>query len=485
MTPDLTDSTPHSTEETRDLTAAESNEPRVVVRFFVDLARFGGRQLIRHRAPQLAAALSYRTIFSLVPVLVLSLIVLKALVGTEGVRNGLESVMQYAGLSDIKVSSASLPNEPGQASQHNEHQEFANSSESAQHQVNLTDTIEDFIDKTVARIQGINFGAITIVGVLLLVYAAITLIVQVEQAFNLICRAPSGRRMRMRFVVYWTLLTLGPVFLIGGIVLTRMTSESIGSLPAWLSWAGYPLQIVTKFGLTWIILIAAYVMLPNTRVLLRPAAVGALIATVLWESLKSGLGRFAGHLTDPSGGSQFAVYGSLALIPLFLLWIYITWLIVLFGLELTSALQIVASGRAAALERRDRGEVLDSSLGVVLMRIVADGFATGQPTEVPTLAARLGLAESTFEPIVGHFVKRRLLVKADNERDVPTVTLGRPAESIELTSIFDVMGELSAHHTWSAQSPEARILAKVRQAGSTGLAGLTLAGVAGDRPLQS
>ncbi len=406
----------------------------------VDLARFCGRQLIRHRAPQLAAALSYRTIFSLIPILVLSLIIFRAFLGEQGVRAGLEQFLDFSGLDEIRLAEQWPLLDEEMGPPFYDMQIFQGTLAPApmsEGSGELAQKIQTFVDDTVARLRTVNFGAVAVVGVFVLVYAALTLIIQVEQAFNLICRAPSGRKMFARLITYWALLTLGPVFLVGGIVVSGLTAGWINGWPAWLAWAAVPMSLISKFGLTWLILLLAYALLPNTRLDVRPAAIGALVAAVLWESLKSGLGVFAIALT--SSGTQFAVYGSIALVPLFLLWIYITWLIILFGLELAAALQTVASGRVAALERLDEGTIVDPAVSVVLVRIVAETFARGETCDIRALAERSDLAEITVESVVSRLVEGGVLNYVDLRREEEGITLARPADQIRVSDVISRM----------------------------------------------
>lgn len=407
-----------------------------IVGFFVDLFRFGYRQMMRHKAPLLAAALAYRTIFSLIPVLVLSLVMLKAFLGEQGMRDGMRDLLEYIGVSDIQVSGdENLVGPPTESA-------GAEGATPTRDSVQLGEIIQDFVNKTISRIQGINFGAIAVVGILLLVYGALSLIIQVEQAFNTICRAPTGRRLAPRLTNYWALLTLGPIFLLGGFFLTGMSRDWIDDLPLL---AALPFNVLTRLGLTWLILVFAYTRLPNARVRLRPAAAGALIAAVLWEVCKSGLARFATHMTDPSGNSQFAVYGSIALLPLFLLWVYVTWLIVLFGLEVAFAGQMVASGRAKVLERMDASSFVDPGVGVVLMKDIAARFEEGESVTAAELAHESGLADAVVEQLLQHMTRKGLLNRVEPDADTEAFALARPAERISaaevLTALYEIGGD--------------------------------------------
>lgn len=402
--------------------------------FVTDMCRFGWRQMIRHRAPLLAAALAYRTIFSLIPVLVLALLLVKAFVGEEGMRKGLRDLMEFAGLTQIRLATEGPPS-PGEA----DFVPGVTLPPAENGSTQLATTIEQFVDRTVARVQGINLTAITIVGILLLGYGAVSLVIQVEQAFNTICRAPTGRRLAVRLTNYWAVLTLGPIALLGGFLISRSSQAVFDGLPFV---AALPFGIITRFGLTWLILLFAYTRLPNTRVHLAPAAVGAVVAAVLWEFCKSGLAKFATHLTDPAGGSQLAVYGSLALIPLFLLWIYVTWLIILFGLEIAFAFQVVASGRVRALERLDAGTIVDPGVGVVLVREVARRFQGGKSATAAELAHGSGLADAIVQHILEHLVRTGILHRVERDADTDGFTLARPAERVTTGEVMAAMFEI-------------------------------------------
>jgi membrane protein len=154
----------------------------------------------------------------------------------------------------------------------------------------------------------------------------------------------------MRVAIYWAAITLGPLLI--SIYLTSQVQPGIDRLPELASdggaWAGQVslarvavlqgvlgvLSYLAAFLATWALFTLLYVLLPNTRVKLRAALLGAGTAAVCWELGKWGFGLYVENAVGYS-----ALYGSLGLIPLFLLWLYVTWLIVLMGLELTYMLQ--------------------------------------------------------------------------------------------------------------------------------------------------
>ena len=202
--------------------------------------------------------------------------------------------------------------------------------------------------------------------------------------------------MISRVTTYWTLLTLGSVGLVASLFIGDQLTGAISRLPEWMSWAATPLGVLIQLGATWLLFLLAYTRMPNTRVELMPAAIGALFAGFLWEGAKWGLGNFVGLVVK----GHTAVYGPLALVPIVLLWIYVTWLIVLFGLEITYAVQTL---RADALHRRltYRGSgVVDNLAAIAVMREIARDFNVGRTSDPDRVAARCGLPESVVHDVL-------------------------------------------------------------------------------------
>jgi len=388
-----------------------------------ELLAYGARKLVRDRAQQLAAALAYRTVFSLVPILVLALVAVRAVSTEDDLRARLRSLMDYFALTELSFDLPEIMGPGGAESR----------------RVALPLLIDQFATNQLSSLGEVNFTAIAAVGVGILIYGAISLVVQVEQAFNLICRAPTGRRLTSRLVNYWMLLTLGPVALYLSFTLSGQFATILSNVPTWLEWAT---QQFLKVGVTWILLLFAYLQMPNIRVRIRPAAMGALVAAVLWEICKSGLTWFVSNAT----AGKVSVYGSLALLPIFLLWIYVTWLIVLFGLELASILQTVRN--ASLLDRRftfrrSTAAILDSSVALQALIEIARGFRAGHPTRLDELAVTLGLTEDQVALIANAAVEAKIVHLVDHEDEPDTYSLSRPAESIQVSDAFEAFDRLT------------------------------------------
>jgi len=241
-----------------------------------------------------------------------------------------------------------------------------------------------------------------------------------------------------------------------------------------------PANLLVRMGLTWLLLILAYTLMPNTRMKLGPAAIGAFVAAAAWEAAKSGLTGFVANMTDPEAGGQMAVYGSLALVPIFLLWVYVTWIIVLFGLELAFAIQTVRAGRHVALEQSDKLPLVEPAIGVVIIKALAERFEAGKASTAADLSGRCGLAEPTVERVLDHLLSKELLHKVElkNDRDTEAYTLARPPATIAPSEVLRAMHELAGYvpEGGSPQS-DGSILRLIRESQVEALRTLSLVGL--------
>ncbi len=177
--------------------------------------------------------------------------------------------------------------------------------------------------------------SLTVIGIVFLAVTSIMMMKNIEAAFNRIWRVTEPRKGLSSFLLYWAVLSLGPILIGLGLLLTSY----IASLP-FISSAtemvgrARLLSLLPPFfsALAFMLLYAA---VPNCRVPLRSAAVGGLFAAILFELAKRGFVQFV--TLSPS---YQLIYGAFAAVPLFLLWIYISWTIILLGAELTRLLTV-------------------------------------------------------------------------------------------------------------------------------------------------
>ncbi|PCC99919.1 YihY family inner membrane protein [Halopseudomonas pelagia] len=188
---------------------------------------------------------------------------------------------------------------------------------------------------------------LTGVGIALLIITAFMMLVNIERAFNAIWRIRQRRRGISSFLLYWAVLSLGPLLLGAGFVVSTYLASlnflsgdaAIGSAYRWaLGWVPILLSVVA-FTLV-------FVAVPNTRVPFRHGLVGGVLVALLFEGAKASFALYVALFP----GYQL-IYGAFAAFPLFLIWVYISWLIILFGAELVANLDSSSAWQRPLLPR--------------------------------------------------------------------------------------------------------------------------------------
>ena len=178
-----------------------------------------------------------------------------------------------------------------------------------------------------------NAGQLTAAGVIALRVSLLITLSGVEAAFNRIWRVKAARPKFSRFLVYWTVLTLGALMAAASLAV----SARFFALSVFETTAGHVLEWMllrlAPMAIELLAFAAIYRMVPHRTIKWRHAVAGALLATFLFELVKWGIGVYLG-----SFGSYSKIYGALAVVPIFLLWIYLTWTAVLLGASLASSI---------------------------------------------------------------------------------------------------------------------------------------------------
>ncbi|MBX3388455.1 MAG: YihY family inner membrane protein [Phycisphaeraceae bacterium] len=392
--------------------------------------------------PLMAAALAYRTIFGLVPVLIIGLSMLGAFAQEKDIQWAVDNALKYTGLSEVfQIHESDSTPENGELSGANPVTPtpvpkpdatgappavgiLPEGAEPAPPKSAVPrEWLDDWIKSLTSGVKSISFTGIGIAALLLLVYAAVSMVVEVEYAFNRIYEAQAGKSWARRIMQYWTLMTLGAVFLLGtfyignlinGKMQSFITNNVHGQIASFLLMM---LGNVIQISITGIILLVVYFTVPNARVRMIPAAAGALFAAICWELLKYAFREYVRFAMQPTSTySRF--YGSLALLPLFLFWIYCTWLIVLFGLQIARSIQLFSRLRSlgpnlfalAAARGPQEPAIIDSGVIVPIMIGIAKNFDQGKPSSASTLKNEVHLNEAVLAEVLRQLARVGLLL---------------------------------------------------------------------------
>lgn len=429
----------------------------------------------RSRLPQMAAALSYRTVFGLLPMVIVALVALRFFVSDAQIDQFFNRALRYAGLEaivltsdesafwteeELKKAKQNNPDPADTARPRAETKGDGKPEETPQVTAaeETTGELASAIRSLILRAKSIDYRAIGMIGAITLIYAAISMLTEVERSFNQIFRVPIGKPWRRRLTEYWALLTLGTPCLVATFYVGERAKSIIGHTveSAGLSSSGTLGLFLSGYAITVLIsaalLLLAYTILPNTRVRLVPALAGALLAAVLWEAGKWGFTQYLRFST-----SYAKLYGSIALIPIFLLWIYATWAIVLLGLHVTYHIQRskekAAPGAQPVSWAIPPAGVVDPGVAVAIVHAAARGFQSGRPATLVSIVEGARAQGSVVIEVIQRLVEARILNRVADSEDPHAVSLAMPPDRITVRKVLE-QGYEAASGADEAEHPD-------------------------------
>ncbi|MDH5637951.1 MAG: YihY family inner membrane protein [Nitrospinota bacterium] len=399
--------------------------------------------------PTFAASLAYTTLLTLAPLLAVSLSILSSV-------NLADSISGTDG-QEIKVTSETalefffdqfLP--PNQA---------------------LADSVKNSFEtfKT-------NAAPVSVLGLLFLIALVIWVLSIIESAFNMIWKVDKPRPPINQFVVYWFTVTLTPFLIAGSIYLTAKV-QALAASPSYAEYRydqGFLLK-GTPFLLTATAFLLIYRLIPNTNVRFRPAIWGAVIASVLFETAKL---VFNWYLRE--WASYKDVYGGLAIIPIFLFWLYVTWLIVLGGSVIAYAIQYPKEVKSKKKEGFDRRKYSHYYAVRILLDAARAYIADKGPLDPFAVQQKLEITSEFYGEILRKLQKLDMIVFLDAGGEKFLVK--RPLEHVK---VAEVMANLNGEMLTAAPEPMdpdrenvEKLFGDVSKSMEDGLGSLTLMGMA-------
>lgn len=293
--------------------------------------------------------------------------------------------------------------------------------------IEVTRRIMEFIGK-------INFGVLGVAGLVMLIYTAVSVITKIEDSMNIIWKIRKGRSIARRLSDYITTLILGPVLLFAafGITATLSSNTVVGKIldiePLGTVFFAFGKAIPFIFVI--IVFTVIYIIIPNTRVHIRSALTGGVAAGVAWHATS-----WFFHLAVASSTRYAAIYSSLAVLVIFMIWLYLNWLIVLVGAELTFCHQnlkfLTLRKEVFSLSTK-----LKEKLSLIIMYLIGHNYYNDLARwTLESLTERLGLPHEPVEEAVNDLMQNNLIIETAD--DTPCFVPSRALEKITLKEIID------------------------------------------------
>lgn len=379
------------------------------------LWRFCARRLGENNLTAMSAALSFRTIFALVPTLVLALLAARALGALEDSKASLRRFLRDSGLAQIAA-----PEEPADAAP-----PAADATPPARKVINVADQIESLVIQVESKL---NFRRIGPVGAALFIWSALSLLTTIEHSLNRVFHAARSRSIARRVLLYWSVMTLGPVALSAAIYLG---GRALRAFDDWtvLSWLFTTVGRIGPILVGILALSAVYILMPNTAVVRRAAFGGALVAVLFWLAAKWAFSLYVERFVVADN-----LYGILGVLPLFLLWLNLSWMIFLFGAELAHT-----AANLGQIWRAEESEAafLSPSDALAVTLAVAGAFQSGEgPIRPDRIAKRVRLPDEEVQWLLERLAERQFVCPVNGETELCYV-LARPPASLRVNEILE------------------------------------------------
>jgi len=353
-------------------------------------------RIVEDRVNQQAAAMTYNTLFSLLPTMVLVLVVMSMILTSDQVETQEKALMETLGLGQLQMRHVESHNQaPAEGPTTAATTSPSSMPENHDDAQLLMNTLTHTINEMRRLLQQPGTG---IVGFAVLLWGAISLMNVIEAACNRIYRVTERRPWTRRLTLYWCVLTVGPLAMAASLFFSAkfVAATATVSSDAGSGLANVVTILISNAG-DWLLIFILYKLIPNTNVSWKSAAVGALLATVLWELGKFGFGFYVHFL---AGYGKW--YGNLGLIPLFMFWIYLTWIFLLVGLEAAFVHQYYSVlKRRFILNRGFNTPLVDTNWILPLSILLVRRFEQGKKTAIDNAANELGISLETVEHLLG------------------------------------------------------------------------------------
>jgi membrane protein len=298
--------------------------------------------------------------------------------------------------------------------------------------------LRESFDKILSFVDRTGVTSLGLMGLLALLYAATRLLRNIEGAFNEIWGVRSGREPMQQLRDYVAIIVVTPLCLMAaaGLATAGQAQRMLRSAGAQLGLDEVIDQVISLLGplaVLFLGLLLLYKVMPHTSVRARSAALGASIGAIAWYAV------LLAHVTFQIGVARFnALYSSFAAVPIFLAWLQLSWLMVLIGAQVAATHQ---NGRTLAQRKRlaSADQALRESISIAAMLRIGAAFSSERrPATLQRLARELDVDEAFLVELLNALVAADLIVRAEPSDD-PRYVLSRSADRIRLKHVLDAL----------------------------------------------
>jgi membrane protein len=292
-------------------------------------------------------------------------------------------------------------------------------------------------------------GVIAGIGLLVLIWAIVEILSHIEHSFNAIWHVKESKRFLRKVPEYLTLAIIAPILIIASSSAAAFILSKFNTMSQEYTLIGYIgplLKLLLNFApylITWALFTVIYMVIPNTRVKFRAAIISGFIAGTVFQLTQMGYFIVQIELIDIN-----AIYGSFAAIPLLILWLRMSWIIILFGAEMSYAIQNVQKYEYD-LDVSHISQNSKKISALLIMHIIIRRFSgeETQPT-APDIARKIQLPLKLVRQIIYELINCKLIIEVKTEKekefayqpafDIHKITVQTVIERLERSGNNDV-----------------------------------------------
>ena len=290
----------------------------------------------------------------------------------------------------------------------------------------ITSQILEFINR-------INFGVLGVVGLLLLIYTSVSLIMKIEDSLNHIWNIKRGRSIIRRLSDYITILLIGPVLMFSAIGLTA-SFESNAIVQKVLSIE--PLGMLVLLGaklipyiFVFLVFTFIYMVIPNTKVKFKSAFIAGAIAGIAWQTT-----GWVFAISVAKSTKYAAIYSSLAVLILFMIWLYVNWLILLIGAQIAYCHQNLDTLDLGRTIFKLSSKVKEKLVFIIMYLIGYNFYHDRDKWTFDALVKELGLPQESVDSAISELKDKKLILETGED---PSYYL--PAKDLEVITLNEII----------------------------------------------